>query len=54
MADARNEFEPGDRFQIGSNRADQLLVKVISRSSADDYWERELAHLRDSALRRRL
>jgi hypothetical protein len=39
MTHVYDEFEPGDRFQIGSNRAEQLLVKVISRSSAGDYWD---------------
>lgn len=39
MADAHDKFEPGDRFQVGGNRAEQLLVKVNSRSSAHDYWD---------------
>jgi hypothetical protein len=39
MAHAHDEFQPGERFQIGSNRAEQLLVRVISRSSGDDYWD---------------
>jgi hypothetical protein len=39
MADAEVEFEPGNRFQIGNGQGEQLLVKVISRSSADDYWD---------------
>ena len=39
MRDASDEFEPGDRFQIGGGRAEYLLVKVISRSSGDDYWD---------------
>jgi hypothetical protein len=39
IADPQDEFEPGDRFQIGNARAEHLAVEVLSRSQAEDYWD---------------
>jgi hypothetical protein len=39
MTDAHDQFEPGDRFQIGSARDEHLQVKVISLPAAEDYWD---------------
>ena len=39
MVEVCDEFEPGERFQIRSERAEDLIVRVLSRSEAEDYWD---------------